>query len=114
MEKNFYTYLCMHMYLSTYMDSKDQIQVVCRYFSCLTILLGPKRHLVKGHMDGQAEDCLFTCMLVTSARKKLATDLGPLMKGAIPLSHTVCVTSATMTQQEKAVEINRQKSKKPD
>lgn len=103
----------MHMYLSTYMDSKDQIQVVCRYF-CLTILLGPKRHLVKEHMDGQAEDCLFMCMLVTSARKKLATDLGPLMKGAIPLSHTACVTSATMTQQEKAVEINRQKSKKPD
>lgn len=88
----------MHMYHSTYVDSKDQIQVVCRYFPCLTILLGPKRHPVKGHMDGQAEDCLLMCMLVTSARKKLATDLGLLVKGAILLSHTACVTSATMTQ----------------
>lgn len=69
-------------------------------FVCLAILLGPKNHLFKGHMDDQAEDCLFTCMLVTSAREKLATDLGPLMKGAIPLSHTACmgVTSATISQ----------------
>lgn len=60
-------------------------------------------------MDGQAEDCLLTCILVTSAREKLVTDLGPLMKGAIPLSYTACMLPLQLClKQEKAVEVNRQ------
>lgn len=49
-------------------------------------------------------------MLVTSAREKLATDLGPLMKEAIPLSHTAPMLPPQLClKQEKAVEITRKK-----
>lgn len=41
------------MYHSMYVDSKDQIQVVCRYLYLPNHLAGLYRHLVKGYMDAK-------------------------------------------------------------
>ena len=69
----------------TYVGSRDQTQLVNW---CWNILLGPKKHLVKGHMASQADDSAYFYLFKGVTCHKFWS----LMKGAISVLHTACVS----------------------